>query len=91
MAGSYVCEQKMLYNLQSLRYSKLVNEDTWCTVNAYVLRTRHITAGASTRQQEAQQDRVCDGDRLLKPLEWYTNNPEMQAIFDRRRAAIWYG
>lgn len=80
----------MLYSLQSLRYVKRVNEDAWYAINAYVLRTRHITAGASTRQQEGQQDRVCDGDRLLRPFEWYTDNPEARGIFDRP-TTIWYG
>ena len=63
----------MLYSRQSMRYLSWVNEDTWCTIKSYTLRHQaHL--GLGLRKEESLLDQVCDGDRLLKPLEWYTQS-----------------
>ena len=77
----------MLYCLETMRYLRMVNEKAWVAVQSYTLRYNRITASATTRQREEEQDAVCAGDRLLKPFEWYTRN--LERLYDRH--ATWYG
>lgn len=62
----------MLYSVQSLRYVKLANRAVYDRVVAYMAMYDRLSYGNERRAQEAQQNVPCDGDKLLKPLAWYS-------------------
>ena len=66
----------MLYSVQSLRYVKLVNRAIYDGVVAYMAMRDRLSHGNESRTQDAQQNALCVGDKLLKPLAWYCRKVE---------------
>lgn len=62
----------MLYSTASLRYIKIVNEFAYHRLEHYNQRYQQLACGKKTTSGEARNDALTDGDRLLKPLAWFT-------------------
>jgi hypothetical protein len=74
----------MLYNVQSMRYVKLANRAVYDRVVAYMAMYDHLSHGNKKRAQEADQSVPCDGDKLLKPLAWYSRTVKCVDSVDMR-------
>ena len=74
----------MLYNVQSMRYVKLANRAVYDRVVAYMAMHDHLSHGNKKRAQEADQSVPCDGDKLLKPLAWYSRTVKCVDSVDMR-------
>lgn len=62
----------MLYDMQSMRFIKLANRAVYDRIVAYMAMYDHRSHGKKKRVQEVDQGVPCNGDKLLKPLAWYS-------------------